>query len=309
MTSSNVVCSAIRMKLRTCGGISAARDSTSESASASASAEGKRRSGVAARLREARREHPGCRARLERERAGECQEAGDAERVEVAPPVERLAGGLLGTHVVRRAHEVPVERERARRVSDAGDAEVRDERASAPTVDQDVVRLDVAVHHTAPVRVGERPRDVAQHAGRVGDGERPRAGHAAPQCLALHVAHHEEDDVAVRLDGVHGHDVGVRQSGRRACLTQEALAEVRLTRERRRQQLDRHVPVERQIARENHDAHAAAPELVLDGEAAPARVLQGAELRVERRMGGWRHARRVRVFNLMRNRHSPARGP
>jgi hypothetical protein len=113
----------------------------------------------------------------------------------------------------------------------------------------------------------------------------------------------------VRLDGVHGDDVGVRQSRRGARLAQEALAQVRLTRERRRQQLDRHVPVERQIAREHHDPHATAPELVLDREAAAARVLEGAELRVERWVDGWRHARRVPVFNRMRNRHSPAFGP
>jgi hypothetical protein len=44
--------------------------------------------------------------------------------------------------------------------------------ACAPR-EQHVVRLDVAVHDAARVRVGERARHVAQHAHRLGDGSAP----------------------------------------------------------------------------------------------------------------------------------------
>ena len=60
------------------------------------------------RRRELLRHDLGARRAVERQPAGERVVADDAERVEVAARVDRLAGGLLGAHVVRVAHDAAV---------------------------------------------------------------------------------------------------------------------------------------------------------------------------------------------------------
>jgi hypothetical protein len=55
-----------------------------------------------------------------------------------------------------------------------GDAEVGDERVRALAgLQQDVLRLDVAVHDAARVGVGERVGDLAREAHRLVDGSGP----------------------------------------------------------------------------------------------------------------------------------------
>ena len=62
---------------------------------------------------------------------------------------------------------------------------------AAPRGEQDVVRLDVAVHDAARVRVGEGARDVAQDADDFGDRERSPVGQATPERFALDERHGE----------------------------------------------------------------------------------------------------------------------
>ena len=93
--------------------------------------------------------------------------------------VRGIARRLLGRHVRRRADRRAELRERRagrrrRRGRDGlRDAEVGDDRR-APG-EEDVVRLDVAVHDAALVRVGERARDVAQ------DARPPRRSDSGPR--------------------------------------------------------------------------------------------------------------------------------
>ncbi len=95
------------------------------------------------------------------------QDAGQA--VEIAPAVEiALRAGLLGAHVGRRSHgkaavgDVDVLAARGR---DGGrDAEVGHDRLAL--LQQDVLRLDVAVHHVVAMGVAQRGGD------RPGDAER-----------------------------------------------------------------------------------------------------------------------------------------
>ena len=93
---------------------------------------------------------------VERRKADERLVQQNADRVDVAAAVDELAHRLLGRHVVRRAHRAAARREppmKARR----RDAEVGDQRV-AVLVEQHVVRLHVAMHDAAAMRVVERAR-------------------------------------------------------------------------------------------------------------------------------------------------------
>jgi len=124
----------------------------------------------------------------------------------------------------------------------------------------------------AAVGVGQCPRHLLQHPDDLGRRERSRAADALCQRLAVHETHDEAEDGAALLDGVHRHDVGVRERGRRAGFPKESLTELGTDGQLGWQDLDGHGAVERQVAGEIHGTHAATPELALDG-IAPA---QGA---------------------------------
>ena len=108
--------------------------------------------------------------------AGEGRVAGEhlvehaTQRVDVAARVERaLPHRLLGAHVRRRTERHPgLGHARASGLRGGEcDAEVRHERM--PSVQQDVLRLDVAVDHIVCVRVLQRIPDLARDAQRVVD--------------------------------------------------------------------------------------------------------------------------------------------
>src|SRR5690606_2064054 len=148
----------------------------------------------------------------------------------------------------------------------ARDAEVRHLRAPL-AVDEDVLRLDVAVDDPLGVRGGERAADL----DRVGDGlldrQPPAAADALLQRLALDVL---EDDVgvAVVLAGVDdGDDVRVREAGGGAGLAPEALELVRLRRDVAVEQLDRHPPLQRLVEGPVDGGHATRAHLLLEAEA------------------------------------------
>jgi hypothetical protein len=117
--------------------------------------------------------------------AGEHLEEDDAERVDVRLPVDVVAQRLLGRHVVRRAEHAAVRRE-AVVVERAGDAEVGD-LGRALLVDQDVLRLDVAVDDAARVRGAERAGDLDRVGDRLVDRQPAHAADAVLERLALDV--------------------------------------------------------------------------------------------------------------------------
>ena len=131
-------------------------------------------------LRDVRDDHGRRALVVERKTAAERLEGDDAERVEVAASVDLVAGDLLGAHVVDGAEHLSRHRER-RGLGDAGDAEVGDHRAPGVRVEENVLRLDVAVHDAALVRVGEGERDVANDRHRRSRDRARSRGAAAPR--------------------------------------------------------------------------------------------------------------------------------
>jgi hypothetical protein len=211
-----------------------------------------------------------------------------AERPHVGAAVLRaLAARLLGAHVHRRADgvararvalaaEAVLSRAVARRPAVAaqqpGDAEVAEERvpaARAPSRrwrvarEEDVLGLDVAVHHAARVRIGERVGQLDGDAQRVGRGERALAREALPQRLALDERHDVVQRPGCLARVVQRQDVRVLQPREQRDLTVEALV-ARGRPGHRVEQLERHRPVMLQVVREVHHGRAATRELALD---------------------------------------------
>jgi hypothetical protein len=189
----------------------------------------------------------------------------------------RITEGLLRRHVGRSADRRSrlcegaregsragraIGRRGARRLERLGDAEVGDHRR-APR-QQHVLRLDVAVHDAARVRALQGGEHVAQDAqgGLVGD--RPE-GEPRPQRLPLHERHRVvRQPVGHRPSGEHRDDVRVLEPGGEADLTREALGGEPFG-QLGGEHLDDDLTPERLVARDEDAAHAAAPELALQG--------------------------------------------
>jgi hypothetical protein len=141
-----------------------------------------------------------------------------------------------------------------------GDPEVG-QRWLAPLVEQDVGRLDVAVHDAGLVGRGQCAHEPARLAvdlvGRRGAVLRDPLGEAA----ARHVRHDQHDLVALVDDVDQRHDVGVVQLAEHGGLAQQPLARPGDLRSRALQGQ----PLERDlvavlVTREVDDTHAPAPE-------------------------------------------------
>jgi len=183
--------------------------------------------------------------------------------VDIAPAVElTFTDRLLRRHVRRRAN-----RDSGRCQARAGfhgprDPEVGDHHATGLTIKQDVVRLDVPVDDAAQVGVGERVRDLRQNAAHFVDRLSRLAHQVRGEASAGHHRHHEVGNAVTLADVVDGHDVRVRQLGRRLGFAGEAGPDGAVVGELGRQNLDCHRSIQPQIARAEHDRHATPPNLV-----------------------------------------------
>jgi hypothetical protein len=128
----------------------------------------------------------------------------------------------------------------------ARDAEIG-QLGAAVRIQQDVLRLDVAVHDAALVRGSERSR----HFDRVGDGlvhrQAPGPVQTLLQRLAGDVLEHDKRRSRVLTDVDHGHDVRMAELCERSRLASKALQLVRLAGELASKYLDRHAPLEHRI--------------------------------------------------------------
>jgi hypothetical protein len=149
-----------------------------------------------------------------------------AERIDVGAVVHGGIGArLLGRHVRGGTQSHPHRRHRAsvaiaRRAERLGHTEVGDHRA--PARQQDVVRLDVAVHDAALVRVGERARHLAQEAHGLAEREFPLAHQSCAERLAAHEGHREIRQSFRVTGGEERHDVRMLEPCRQRDLAFEA---------------------------------------------------------------------------------------
>ena len=205
----------------------------------------------------------------ERRPTGKDLVAHHSEGVDVDPMVEgRVRGCLLRRHVGRRAEGDTRGREvgRGGGVTDRlGDPEVGHQ-GVAPR-EENVFRLDVAVHHAVLVRIGQRIGHFADDPGCLVDRQRPGLCQSVAERLALHERHHVKEDVVGAARIVEGEDVGVVQPRGDLDLAEEALGTER-GRQLRAQHLHGHLAVVLGVLGEIHGRHAAGAELA--GDPVPA---------------------------------------
>ena len=116
------------------------------------------------------------------------------QRVEVAAAVQvSLAGGLLRAHVGGSTdrHAGGGERLRTRSIHCPRDPEIRDDGVAA--LEQDVLRLDVAMDHPPGVRVAQCVANFASDLEGGVEGELLLAVEAGAEALPVHKGHHVEE--------------------------------------------------------------------------------------------------------------------
>ena len=187
-----------------------------------------------------------------------------AQRVDVGAGVDVAALQLLGRQVVRRAGHQAVQRRQHRAVRDACDAEVQ-HLGLVALGDEDVGRLDVAVHDAAAVRIGQRIGNAPHQLCRLRRCRLPASGQRLAQ-VAPAQAFHRDVDAVGREPGVEDRDdAGVVQPGRCAGLVQEQPVERQPRRcvEIELQRLHRHRARQQRVPGLVHRAEPALAELLL----------------------------------------------
>ena len=213
-------------------------------------------------------------------RPGEHVIEDDAQRVEVAARVERLALRLLGRHVPRRPEHRArlrlhgVHRELAVGVQHLGDAEVEDlDDLLVPLVgvdarEEEVVGLEVAVDDPLGVRLGERAQRLPRRLDGLLDPDAPDALDALAERLALEQLHREVEVAVLALAEVEHRDrVRRREQAVGARLAQEARAAHLVDGAVAAQDLDGDVAADGRLLGAVHRAHRAGAEAREDGEA------------------------------------------
>ena len=162
----------------------------------------------------------------------------ERQRVDVAGPVDRLAAGLLRRGVAGGAQHGAGRFGPACLGDGAGQAEVGDPQPGV-VAEQEVGRLDVAVHEALPVGVVEgpyrlQPQDQRLRRGQSVPGVEHRAQAAAAQELGDEIGR-----VLVAAPVEHRQDVRVAQRGGGAGLRSKAAQEQPVVGEGRMQHLDR----------------------------------------------------------------------
>ena len=211
--------------------------------------------------------------------------------------IERAALHLFGRHVPRRAEQLARACHPARRALERlRKAEVRDPHLVA-AIDEDVVRLEIAVHHALTVRGLERLGDLAADADRAVDREASFPAEGRVEVLAVHERHGDELQPADVSEIVDAQDVAVRHLRAEQQLLLEALQDAGLVEEHGTNDLDGDGAIELAVARAEHRPHAALAE---DGLDAVARPEVGPGMEDGRRDGGragvpaWTRRRRRR---------------
>ena len=119
------------------------------------------------------------------------------------------------------------------------------------------------MYEALPVRVGQRLRDIAQHARGLGDGQRPARRPSRAQRFPRHEQHREPGHPGGLAGGEHGHDVRMLQPRGGADLAAKAVHGRNAAVDRH--DLDRDAAAEGGFGGDEHARHPAAAEFTFDG--------------------------------------------
>ena len=186
------------------------------------------------------------------------------QTVDVAPPIQLCAPhALLGAHVQGRSHRETGLRQfvASRRVDRAGDAKVRHD--GVTRFEEDVLGLDVAVHHALGVGIAQGIRDLAPDLHGILQRQLSLAGEAVAQRLPFDVRHDVVQEARSLARVVQRQDMWMGESGGEVDLPEESLGAER-RRELRPQDLQRDGAIVLHVAGEVHDRHTPVTELALD---------------------------------------------
>src|SRR6478672_10229676 len=202
-----------------------------------------------------------------------------AEAVDVAPAIDaRIGHALLRTHVGRSAERDTGTRELlvSECAGGTGDPEVCDQ--GLAILEENVLRLDVAVDDAVAVRVVERARYFTGDAERVLDRQLPLAIESRTKGFAFDVRHDVEQLAVSGAGIVNGKDVRMREMRDELDLPLEALGAHREA-DVVAHDFHRDPAIVLEIARQVHGSHRAVAELALD-------LVTGSDGRAEAVEGG-----------------------
>jgi len=187
----------------------------------------------------------------------------DAQRVKVAPRVNRPALSLLGREVGGRTHdgtglgEVVASSDKGR-----GDAEVSHLDLAVRRY-QHVPRLDVTVNQAVAVGEGQGGRDVGRDVGRPIRMDTTLGAEHLGQAPPLHILHDDEVGAPLLAPVVHADDVGMVQVGGPLCLSTKTLHEIGIVRELVEQDLDGDRTVQEEVTGQEDIGHTATGQLTV----------------------------------------------
>ena len=199
------------------------------------------------------------------ELAGQKMIEGGAQTVNVGAVVERFAGQLFRTDILRRAHDF-IAVGLAGFVADFRQTQVG-QLGTARGGQHDVVGLDVSVHQFLFLpRIIQRFRDLADDVDRLVQLQNALAFEDVVHRLAVDMFHREIENAVVIADGVSLDDVGMIQFGGGTRLLDEPDHELGVFRIGIGKDLQRGGTVQRNLVRQIHDPHAAASDLMQNDE-------------------------------------------
>ncbi len=167
-------------------------------------------------------------------------------------------------------------------------------------VDQNIVRLHVAMHDVTRVRIRERVSDFAQHGTHGGNGRTRIVREPLRERFAFDKPHREEHDTVDFVDRENRNDVRMVELRRHLRLAQEPRLHLGAERELRRQYLERDLSAQPHIARAVHDRHSAAADFIFDFKERADREFHAVSQRVARGHDRPDSERGVFVLGLIR---------
>jgi hypothetical protein len=145
------------------------------------------------------------------------------------------------------------------------DAEVGEHRLAGRALDENVLRLDVAVNDVLAVRHIERRGDLPANAEDFEVGQRPVRDQDLAQAAALDEIHHDVGAAFFLLDVMHLDDMGMLELRHADRFLEEAIEKVLAAGELGVQHFDRAPPIREALVGHLVDgAHAALPDLADD---------------------------------------------